>query len=73
MIKVNWRGQAIYIVRRTPEMLATLDSPELTAQPARSGLEGIRAADVREERARARSSPNTWCWSASARTWAARR
>ena len=26
MIKVNWRGQAIFIVRRTPEMLATLDS-----------------------------------------------
>ena len=31
MMKVNWRGQAIYIVRRTPEMRASLDSPELTA------------------------------------------
>jgi ubiquinol-cytochrome c reductase iron-sulfur subunit len=29
MIKVNWRGQAIYIVRRTPEMRAKLDSLEL--------------------------------------------
>jgi ubiquinol-cytochrome c reductase iron-sulfur subunit len=28
IMKVNWRGQAIYIVRRTPEMLATLSSPE---------------------------------------------
>ncbi|HEY6642592.1 ubiquinol-cytochrome c reductase iron-sulfur subunit [Povalibacter sp.] len=27
IIKVNWRGQAIFIVRRTPEMLATLTSP----------------------------------------------
>jgi len=27
ILKVNWRGQAIYIVRRTQEMLATLASP----------------------------------------------
>lgn len=27
IIKVNWRGQAIYIVRRTAEMLATLSAP----------------------------------------------
>ena len=27
ILKVNWRGQAIYIVRRTPEMLATLTEP----------------------------------------------
>jgi ubiquinol-cytochrome c reductase iron-sulfur subunit len=32
MMKVNWRGQAIFIVRRTPEMRANLDSPELTAR-----------------------------------------
>jgi ubiquinol-cytochrome c reductase iron-sulfur subunit len=32
MMKVNWRGQAIFIVRRTPEMRANLDKPELTAQ-----------------------------------------
>lgn len=25
MVKVEWRGQAIFIVRRTPEMLATLE------------------------------------------------
>jgi ubiquinol-cytochrome c reductase iron-sulfur subunit len=30
IMKVNWRGQAIYIVRRTPEMLATLATPEVT-------------------------------------------
>lgn len=29
ILKVNWRGQAIYIVRRTPEMLATLSSSEV--------------------------------------------
>jgi ubiquinol-cytochrome c reductase iron-sulfur subunit len=27
ILKVNWRGQAIYIVRRTQEMLATLATP----------------------------------------------
>src|ERR1044072_9044621 len=29
IMKVNWRGQAIYIVRRTPEMLATLATPDV--------------------------------------------
>jgi ubiquinol-cytochrome c reductase iron-sulfur subunit len=32
VVKVNWRGQAIYIVRRTPEMLATLSSAEIVNQ-----------------------------------------
>ncbi|HEX7117063.1 MAG TPA: ubiquinol-cytochrome c reductase iron-sulfur subunit [Steroidobacter sp.] len=32
MIKVNWRGQAIFIVRRTPEMVSSLDNPELHAR-----------------------------------------
>jgi len=27
ILKVTWRGQAIYVVRRTPEMLATLTQP----------------------------------------------
>src|SRR5687768_6473840 len=30
LMKVNWRGQAIYVVRRTPQMLATLKTPEIT-------------------------------------------
>lgn len=29
VLKVNWRGQAIFVVRRTPEMLATLTAPEV--------------------------------------------
>lgn len=29
LLKVNWRGQAVYIVRRTPEMLATLKTAEV--------------------------------------------
>ena len=29
IMKVNWRGQAIFVVRRTPEMLATLTSAEV--------------------------------------------
>jgi ubiquinol-cytochrome c reductase iron-sulfur subunit len=29
ILKVTWRGQAIYVVRRTAEMLATLKSPEV--------------------------------------------
>jgi len=32
VMKVNWRGQAIFIVRRTPEMLATLTTPQIVAQ-----------------------------------------
>lgn len=32
MIKVNWRGQAIYIVRRTPEMRAKLEDAALKAK-----------------------------------------
>ena len=29
IMKVNWRGQAIFVVRRTPQMLATLTTPEV--------------------------------------------
>jgi ubiquinol-cytochrome c reductase iron-sulfur subunit len=29
IMKVNWRGQAIFVVRRTPEMLAVLDTAEV--------------------------------------------
>ncbi len=32
ILKVNWRGQAIYIVRRTPEMLSTLTNPEVVSR-----------------------------------------
>ena len=73
MIKVNWRGQAIFIVRRTPEMRAKLDSPELDGTAARSGVRRNPSSPSTRRTARARSSPNCWCWSASARTSAARR
>ena len=29
MVKVNWRGQAIFIVRRSPEMMKQLEEPSL--------------------------------------------
>jgi ubiquinol-cytochrome c reductase iron-sulfur subunit len=29
MVKVNWRGQAIYIVRRTPEMIQVIEDPRV--------------------------------------------
>src|SRR5690606_12292860 len=29
MVKVEWRGRAVFILRRTPEMLATLEDPAL--------------------------------------------
>jgi ubiquinol-cytochrome c reductase iron-sulfur subunit len=55
MIKVMWRGMAIYIVHRSPEMRAKLDSPELTSRlkiPSRRNP----SSRVREEqRARAQS------------------
>ncbi len=31
ILKVTWRGKAIFIVRRTPEMLATLTTADLTS------------------------------------------
>ncbi len=32
IVKVTWRGQAIFIVRRTPQMMETLSNPALVAQ-----------------------------------------
>ena len=32
LVKVEWRGKAIYIVHRTPQMRSKLDSPELTSR-----------------------------------------
>jgi ubiquinol-cytochrome c reductase iron-sulfur subunit len=32
VLKVNWRGQAIFIVRRTPDMLQKLDDPEMLSR-----------------------------------------
>ncbi len=32
VVKVNWRGQAIFIVRRSPEMLETLTDPQVVGQ-----------------------------------------
>ena len=32
MVKVNWRGQAIFIVRRSPEMMQSLEDPSLTGK-----------------------------------------
>jgi ubiquinol-cytochrome c reductase iron-sulfur subunit len=32
MIKVNWRGQAVYILHRSPEMRSKLDSPDLISR-----------------------------------------
>ena len=62
MIKVNWRGQAdLHRAPHAARCCAKLDSPELTVAAARPGVEGIRAAEVRAERARARSIPSSWC------------
>ena len=70
---VEWRGKPVWIVRRTPEQLAELPKldtrarrPAVEAQPRRAH------AAIRAQRAPLASSPSTWWWSASARTWAAR-
>jgi len=39
MIKVSWRGQAIFIVHRTPQMLAELEDPTLLSQLRDPGSE----------------------------------
>ena len=71
MIKVEWRGKAIYIVHRTPQMLTQLEGmAPLLRDPDSTRF---RAARLRAADRRARSSRSTWCWSAYARIWAARR
>ena len=51
IVKVEWRGQAIYIVRRTPEMLATLSA--VTGQLLDPGSEGSEQPDYAKNDARA--------------------
>ena len=48
MLKVEWRGKAIYVVHRTPQMLAQLDGVD--GELRDPGSDGVRAARVREER-----------------------
>jgi ubiquinol-cytochrome c reductase iron-sulfur subunit len=57
MMTVEWRGKPVWILRRTPEMLATLDKTEKrSATPTR---DEAAAARVRQP-STARSSRNTW-------------
>lgn len=51
IVKVEWRGQAIYIVRRTPEMLATLST--VASQLADPASEGSEQPDYAKNEARA--------------------
>ena len=39
VLKVNWRGQAIFIVRRTPDMLERLEDPQIMSQLRDPGSE----------------------------------
>ena len=71
MLKVEWRGKAIYVVHRTPQMLAQLAGVVAAACATRSPRNRNSRRSPRTKPAR--SSPNTSCWSASARTWVAHR
>jgi ubiquinol-cytochrome c reductase iron-sulfur subunit len=44
IVKVAWRGQAIYIVHRTPEMVATLSSPQVVDNLRDPDSEALDAA-----------------------------
>ncbi len=70
-IDVEWRGKVVWLINRTPDMLASL--PKVEPQLARPEVGAPQQPAVREERRRARSSPRSSSRSASARTSAARR
>ena len=70
LLRVKWRGKPVWIVHRTPEMLAAL--------PTTTRVSSIRAPRSPSSRSTARtrrapSSRSTWSPSASAPTWAAPR
>jgi len=69
-IDVEWRGKVVWLINRTPEMLATL--PKLTAQLADPGSQGSEQPAYAKTR-RARSSRRCSSPWASARISAARR
>ena len=66
MLKIEWRGKPVLIVRRTPEMLAS--SAATTTRLADPGSQELRSSPNYARTRRARSSPSSSCCSASART-----
>ena len=56
ILKVNWRGQAIYIVRRTREMLAVLSDPKLTERLRDPGSDASEQPDYTKNDVRALKS-----------------
>ena len=66
MLKVEWRGKAMYVVHRTPQMLAQLEGRRRAGCAIRSPRS--RPAGLSPRTKRAHSSPSTSCWSACART-----
>ena len=64
-----WRKQQIYVVKRTPEMLASLSAHDARAQGPE--VRGFGSARSTPRTTRARSSPKCWCSSAPARISAA--
>ena len=71
MIRVEWRGQPVWVVHRTPEMLE--DVKKMDRQGRGPGLGERRFSPTTRRTSIARASRSTWSWSASALTSAARR
>ena len=67
MITVEWRGQPVWIVHRTPEMLASISKLNGRGSPIPSPTAAACSRSTSATK-RARSSRSTWCWSASAPT-----
>ena len=65
MIRAEWRGQPIFVVHRTPEMLEDVEdgSPE-----SRTPIPTHRFSPTTPRTNIARSSRSIWCWSASVLT-----
>jgi len=70
IVKVEWRGKAIYVLHRTPEMLKQVNAAVDQLRDPQSAQSSSRTS---RRTTPARSSPSTWCWWACARTSAVRR
>ena len=71
-LTVEWRGKPVWIVRRTPEQLASLKKLEPSWPTRTPSARPVPDARLRQRTSTARSSPSSSSAWASARTWAAR-
>jgi hypothetical protein len=74
MMTVEWRGKPVWILRRTPEMLASLKKTDAEVADPNSDVPfTMPTPEYCKNESRSRPTTRTcWSWSASVPTWAAR-